>query len=49
MRLVGRCFDAAMNVRENLTGDVLASLTTNEVLEVPRRFLWVAAGRLNGS
>ena len=27
-RLFVRCFDAAMNVRENLAGDVLASLTT---------------------
>jgi hypothetical protein len=23
-----RCFDAAMNIRENITGDVLASITT---------------------
>jgi len=27
-RLFVRCFDAAMNVRENIAGDVLASLTT---------------------
>lgn len=27
-QLFVRCFDAAMNVRENLAGDVLASLTT---------------------
>jgi hypothetical protein len=29
-RLVARCFDAAMNVRENIAGDVLASLTTTQ-------------------